>query len=92
MDWNDAAGPRRDGCLERGHVHQVGRRFDVDEPRRPPSRHDRRHGWDGRVGGRDNFVAGLNIEDAKSKGQGVGAAVQADPVSSSAIGGKLLFE
>ena len=55
-------------------------------------RHDRRHRGNRGIGGGDDFVARPDVERAERQHQGVGAAVDADPVASAAVGRKLLFE
>src|SRR3954471_10422258 len=65
---------------------------DVDESRGGAGRNNRRDGWNGRVGYRDDLVAGADADRFESEEEGIGATVDANPVLDADELSELLLE
>ena len=85
MHGQDEAGLFAQGPFQAGGVHEIGVGVHIDKAWRTAGGDDggnRRHR---RVGNGDDLVVVLDAESPEAEGQGVGAAVDADPMGDVAI-------
>ncbi len=92
VNRNNRLGARRDRSLDLIHVDQEIVVPDVDENRRCAKGADRRDRRHGRVGHRDDLVAGLHAQCGQRDIDGIGSAVDPDTAGHAEIRRHLALE
>ena len=92
MNWFDRLCSRRDISLNLRNIDIVCDRIDIDKNRRRPEPGDRTDGREKAVWGRNNLIAGADIESHQRKQDRITTGRAADRMFHAAICRKFAFE